>query len=327
MSGGVIFFIAVAAAFPLLILVALAVKLYEVQQVSRWPETTGKVLASRVAASKKKPGDAGYNFGDSEVSNEPFVEYEYLVEGRKQRCQRVTIAEFTGPEELEAILERYPVGKTVSVFYDPKNPSRALLERELPDGLVVGGIVVIGFFILAPVFAAAFYFGALDLLKLYVKNPAHLPFVAALGCFGLAVGVFAVLFQRMAWAASRWPTVQGQILAADVEAFTQLKTGDSVNSLRRKHYKSSVVYGYTVNSRRYVGDRIRLGVTISSTLPALARGAADKFPVGSEVNVHYNPRSPSESVLYPLSILHVLPWLICAAALAFAWAVASGRLG
>jgi hypothetical protein len=80
-----------------------------------------------------------------------------------------------------------------------------------------------------------------------------------------------------------------------------------------------VRYTYEVNGRQYSGDRLTVGVRISATFSAFAKRAAARYPVGMEVDVHYNPESPGESVLHPLSRWHYLLWLFLAAMLALAW--------
>jgi hypothetical protein len=118
--------------------VTILVELREVRQASHWPSTTGKVIASRVESHKKSPGDSGYDFHDTEVINEPLVEYEYRANGHKYRSRRVTIGEKTSGFELEAIFARYPVGADVRVYYDPANPRTAVLEREKGSPLMFG---------------------------------------------------------------------------------------------------------------------------------------------------------------------------------------------
>ncbi len=69
-----------------------------------------------------------------------------------------------------------------------------------------------------------------------------------------------------------------------------------------------------------------MGVIVSASFPGLAGRTAAKYPVGGEVDVHYNPRNPGESVLRPRSSLHHLLWVVAVALFAFAWALATGRL-
>ena len=56
MSTGAIFILCVVAAFPIIILIAVGIKLRELFEARRWPETTGKVLASRVTSLEKDSG-------------------------------------------------------------------------------------------------------------------------------------------------------------------------------------------------------------------------------------------------------------------------------
>ncbi|WZO97884.1 DUF3592 domain-containing protein [Isosphaeraceae bacterium EP7] len=327
MSSGAVFFTFVIGMFPALILVALAVKLREIQVVGRWPETAGKVVASRVKSRRNKPGDPRSNFGDTEVINEPFVEYEYKVGGRAYRCSRFTIAEKTAGSELEAILERYRVGTAVTVYYDPVDPSKAVLERVLPTGpMVAGGLAVLLIFVGGPLIAAAVYFNALGWLRPHLAIPGRAPLVAAATGFGLAVSLFGAVFARAVRDACAWPVAPGRITAAGVEAYRARPDFESSYRRRRLLYKPAVVFSYEVNGRSYIGDRLTLGVIMSASFPGLAGRIAARYPVGSHVDVRYNPLSPGESVLRPRSRLHHLIWMVAAAMFTFAWALATGRI-
>src|SRR5262249_19798502 len=89
MSEGAIFMIVCVGMFPALIIVAVVVKLREIRQAKSWLATPGKVVASGVKATKKTPGEIGYNFSDTDVSNDPLVEYEYKVDGHTYRGHRI----------------------------------------------------------------------------------------------------------------------------------------------------------------------------------------------------------------------------------------------
>jgi hypothetical protein len=327
MSSGAVFFTLVVGMFPALILVAVAVKLREVSRAGRWPEVAGRVIASRVKSRRNEPGEPGYDFHDTEVSNDPFVEYEYQVGGRKYRCSRVTIGEKTAGSELEAILGRYPVGAAVTVYYDPVNPSDALLERVLPTAMMVaGGGAVLLFFVGGPLIAAALYFNALGWLRACVVNPDRAPLVAAAAGLGLAASLFAAFFARAVRDACAWPVTAGKITLSGVEAYRDSREHDSYPRRPRLAYKPGVAYSYEVNGREYAGDRLTLGVVVSSGFPGFAARTAARYPVGSRVDVRYNPRNPGESVLRPWSRLHHMLWMVPVALLAFAWALATGRL-
>src|SRR3954467_10448069 len=99
------------------ILVAAAAKVLEIRRARRWPSAPGRVIASRTEARRNHPG--------GNLSNQPFVQYEYAVGGRTYRAARLDVGEHTPGSELEAVLTRYPVGAAVTVFYDPADPWKA----------------------------------------------------------------------------------------------------------------------------------------------------------------------------------------------------------
>lgn len=238
MSEGAVVLIIFATLFPGLILVALVVKLVEVRRVKRWPETTGKVVASRVQSRRNEQGDPGYDFHDTEVTNEPFVQYEYAVGSQKYRCSRIDIGEKTSGFELEAILDRYPVGAEVTVYYNPADPSKAMLERDLPRVAYLGMGCLLVVFVGGPLLAMLVYHNSLDWLKPHLANPQSAPFVAASGGFGLAVFLFALGMYGVVRRASRWPTTQGRIISSGPETVVRR---DTETGARRTMYRSSVV--------------------------------------------------------------------------------------
>jgi Protein of unknown function (DUF3592) len=322
MSQGVIFMIVVGAMFPTVIIVAVVVKLIEVRKASRWPATKGTVINSIVQAIKKNPTDPDYDSSDTEVFNQPLVEYEYTVNGRKLRGSRITIGDKTSGYELESILDRYPVGTTVTVYYDPANPKNAVLERDLPKIVFVGVGCLLLFFIGGPLIAAAMYFHGLDWLKAHIANPDRAPFVAAAGGFASLTLLFAIGYTGAVWKTSRWPTVPGRIVGTEVEAFRDRHI-DTDRITPQTLYKPSILYTYEVNGRQFTADRLTLGVVVSSTLPFIARRTARRYPPGSEVVVHYDPKNPGEAVLRPWHPLHILPWLVAVGVFWLAWAVAT----
>ncbi len=87
----------------------------------RWPTAPGRVLSSRVRES----------WGGRRLIYEPEVTYEYTVrEGPTLRGDCVRFGEIAHDTARDArkIAARYPVGATVQVRYDPRDPSRSTLE-------------------------------------------------------------------------------------------------------------------------------------------------------------------------------------------------------
>jgi hypothetical protein len=325
-SVGLIFLLILWAAFPTIIIAAFVTKMRDVRKAQRWLCTTGTVLVSRVESRKKRPGEMGHNFGDSDVTNEPLVEYSYKAGNRTYRSRRITIGEKTSEHELEAILERYPVGAEVTVYYDPAKPKNAVLERDLPMGQIwLGFGILMAFFLGAPLVGAMLYFDGVEWLKTRLPDPGRAPFVTAAGGFGLLVVWFALAFTSYVRRARKWPSVRGRIVRSGAEEYQDNLRGS--DDIVRTYYKPCVIYTYEVGGREYSGDRIAMGITTSATSARPAERTAAKYPVGREVDVYYNPQVPSESVLRPGSRWHYIPWIAAACVLALAWAVATGRLG
>jgi hypothetical protein len=118
-------------AIPVLVLGGLGFFLYKRNQQSMvyrqstqtWQSTTGTVLMSSVQES--------YSGGSH--STYPVVVYQYDVSGQRYQSQRIKAGEqflnvrITG--QAEAAVQKYPIGSTVTVYYNPSNPSEAVLER------------------------------------------------------------------------------------------------------------------------------------------------------------------------------------------------------
>lgn len=282
----------VCSVVPVALMVVMIAKVWEIRAARHWLQTTGTVVTSCVESRKKTPGD---NDSDSAVVNSPNVVYEYKVDDWSFRCGRITIGERTSEYELESILDRYPVGAQVIVYYNPADPQQAVLERDVPASTfwIGGGCVLTS--IVVPLVAILIYKFALD----WFDGGAII-----LSAMGLATLGLAIAYTAMSAQASAWPIARGRIVAADVDAFLARP------HRRRTYFKPSVLYVYEVNGRQYLGDRIRIATVISSTIPGLARRTAAMYPVGMEVDVHYNPKKPSESVLHPWSLWVAFPWLI-----------------
>jgi uncharacterized protein DUF3592 len=125
------------------------------------------------------------------------------------------------------------------------------------------------------------------------------------GALVIVIGIvlLALLFTGV-WqgkASLKWPTVEGEI----VESYVWEDDEAS---------RPKVRYCYQVNDQEYTSDLI--------TFKAywLVRKTAEKmvgrYPVGSRVQVHYNPRRPKRAVLEPgaslppaVALIFVLAWL------------------
>jgi Protein of unknown function (DUF3592) len=99
----------------------------DITRSQTWPSTEGEVVASYYDKS-----------GDTEGSAR--IEYKYRVKSGDYRCGRKSFG-VSSFEERD--LADYPVGKKVTVYYDPDSPSNAVLSL---DSSIVGVVIVASLF-------------------------------------------------------------------------------------------------------------------------------------------------------------------------------------
>ena len=94
--------------------------MWQMGQVANWSEAKGVVVKSEMMGLEVgRRGAIKAN-----------VQYRYQVGGQPYTSSIIRLGDMTpsrgGPQE--AILAKYPVGKEVTVIYDPKSPRQAVLE-------------------------------------------------------------------------------------------------------------------------------------------------------------------------------------------------------
>ena len=84
----------------------------------KWPQAPGIVIAS---ALEKSPEHRRRYIAA--------LQYGYRVAGKDYRASRVFWGGNEGREKhMASVVETYPAGASVRVFYDPKNPAEAVLD-------------------------------------------------------------------------------------------------------------------------------------------------------------------------------------------------------
>lgn len=100
----------------------------EVQRVMSWPRADGEITKSKIVMDDSQ---SGMNSPNKTFKAE--VTYKYTAGKRSYRNSRICVGgqlQLSLRGKAEDYCERYPVGQTVSVFYDPDNPSDSCLERK-----------------------------------------------------------------------------------------------------------------------------------------------------------------------------------------------------
>ena len=315
---------------PMVALLALAIasKLIELRQAKSWLPATGRILSSGIETRRHQ-----FEGEPETVKNVPAVKYEFTVGARTVDGTRISISD-EGGLDIEATLKRYPAGAEVTVYYDPRDPTKCVLERDLTQDLkdshlskrdvlsgCLGGIAMLAVLGLA-IYGLAAY--GPDFVRAYFPRlHSHPEMPVALVGFALVMLMFFFAARRAAKQAATWPVVGGKIVKSEVEEYQERDEDSDGHTRWRTAYRPAVEYAYAVNGRTLRGNQISYGMTVSAG-KGYAEKVAAKFPLGGDVDVHYDPANPSNSALTAGGA--GMTWIIFVAALAV-FALAAALLG
>jgi hypothetical protein len=98
---------------------------------AEWPSARGRIIGSEETTGVVK---IGRSWRAQRMAD---VRYAYVVNGQRYEGDgfRVLPMFHLGDETPQEIVARYPVGMTVAVYYDPKDPADALLKPEPAEGV------------------------------------------------------------------------------------------------------------------------------------------------------------------------------------------------
>lgn len=298
------------------VVLATVVKLIEVRKAARWPTTHGKVVVSKSEARSVK-GTAN----TPRTGNFARVEYEYQVKGRKLRGKRVSIGEEAPDFRVVETLERYPLGARVTVYYDPQDPAKAVLERELPTDFFQGLGIALIYFGGGTVAVFMYFTRGVDWLSSRLPQGSSGTVTAVAGALGAFSALLAWALGREARRARAWHPETAEIVAAAVEQY-QDASGD--RNVTRRRYVPRITYRYAYQGREYQGDRLHLGGALSFSSEALARARLAAYPIGASMRVLVNPDNPANATLEARARHVWVLWCVAALLLAVAWLASRG---
>jgi len=99
-----------------------------VTKAKNWLTTEGRVVESRKSIARMHNHEVGSYRPRVHCAH---VSYEYSVNGQKYRSSRIKVGgdvDTSDPKRADAVLERFGVGDSVVVYYDPMRPEKAALE-------------------------------------------------------------------------------------------------------------------------------------------------------------------------------------------------------
>jgi hypothetical protein len=280
-------------AFPSLISGFILTKTLKLRQAATWPSTRARITRSQLQTEHRRPID-----DVTKVINVPVVEYEFKLGENTFRGDRIKLSENAGndPQTTE-LLDRYPAGTTTLVYYNPRDPREAVLDRDPPVRFVWLYLIVAAILLAGVAVAAA----ATNLDSIFAALAAHLPEHAvphAMLFFGLAGAMTLMILwgnARQAAATARWPQTSGQIVSSSAESY-RTYAGSGGTSHLVTCYKPVVEYSYEVAGRDYHSTQLSFGGEVAGS-QALAEERAARYRAGGQVVVRYDPGNPSVAVI------------------------------
>ena len=109
------------------------------EESQAWSATSGQITESYVRESQSRDSE-----GYTSTSYYSEVRYLYQVMGVEYNGDKVAFGGSVGGSRKKASerIAQYPVGKTVTVYYDPNNHEDAVLERRIGSkGMLIIGII------------------------------------------------------------------------------------------------------------------------------------------------------------------------------------------
>lgn len=108
---------------------------------------------------------------------------------------------------------------------------------------------------------------------------------------GLTILVYSISLMYKSISSYTWPSCIGKIITSEVHQKKDIKGGRM-----EKVYTAHVVYEYKINDLLYTNDRI-FWAEYSSEIKSIMQNIVDRYPVGKEVFVYYDPNKPQNAIL------------------------------
>lgn len=131
-----------------------------------WMMTSGRILVSQLERRRSRSG------GSMHTSLYPLVVYEYVVNGQRYQSQRVHFGMPFGSSfasMVQGVVDKYPVGSLVEVYYDPENPSEAVLERTAGSSNRLFTCIIV-LILLVVIVSAALLFGVFNFMPQIIEQ-------------------------------------------------------------------------------------------------------------------------------------------------------------
>ena len=236
-----------------------------------WPKASGVVTHSRERARHRTlEVDIGYRY---EVGGRTYV-------GNRYRFQSWFVGVHAISRDVEMTVGRYRHGDPVQVAVNPADPADSVLE----PGLDVESLLPFGLGLGLLLLGCGRFEKVRETIEQRMTGLPRYGLAKALVLVGGALCVWGAWDLHRGIRSAGWPTADGSIV------FSRAHTGGPAETL--------LWYEYYVDGRRYLASNYR-NVGNATPFAAVAEEAANRYPVGRAVKVHYQPGDPANAMLEP----------------------------
>lgn len=137
------------------LLVGIALSISGIRQVklaqssSKWPATDGKIVSAIVTREESTDTDSsgGKTRIRTDTTFRPRLQFAYEVAGVSYTADQRVIGGtegYSSQAQADSVIEKYPTGRSVKVYYDPSDPQDGVLEPGIsgtPFIWLVAGVV------------------------------------------------------------------------------------------------------------------------------------------------------------------------------------------
>ena len=273
--------------------------------VYRWTQVQAEVKTSEIIEDRQR--SRPYRLA---------VEYAYEVEGQPYISEQVYIDERWTDDhgEVARLRDEHASDQSVVAYFNPNDPSEAVLRRPDLSGLALAGV----FTIIPLLFIAAGVYGIYQTWRAPGRSGKGAVSIGRTGegrNFGRVIGLvlagmFIVIGSILSLtllvdplmrsrAAQDWPTVEAEVIRSEV------LTSDRGEG---RTYAVGIEYEYEIDDQTYRGHRYDFTTGYTSGREG-KQAIVDDHPLGRRIDVHVDPDDPYESVIEPDLALG-LQWLV-----------------
>ncbi|MFX0166824.1 MAG: DUF3592 domain-containing protein [Promethearchaeota archaeon] len=252
---------------------------------SKWPVVVGEIISSEMKPKYKKLAEFTEAVHTVAGIYQPDITYTYDIDGEKYTNNMVRPVGrnvYKDKPLVQRVLNLFPVGYKVYIFYNPKNPHKSVLDpwiRFSPVAITIPTALIF--------LGLGFSFSGFSLLI-----PIGINFIS----FALYVVSVLIIGQNFrylvkALKSKKWPYVEGEIQ----KVMVYRKQEDQAVS-----YNVDVTYTYEVQGQKFTNHQIKLDFvhgTRTFVPKIFAMMKVEKYEEGNKINVFYDPHNPNESIL------------------------------